>query len=293
MLCAVLCFFNPCNYELPRRHLAATVQMLTNEGITAVLAEVVMSGQQPVSLPMPIQRRVFVSDHVLFFKENLWNIAAQEMTQADELLFIDGDVFFSRPGMLAAAVSGALRNVDLLQPYELAVWNNRQGLPQLTRLSAAEAIAAGITPNPGVFHPGFSWAMTRRAFDALGGWYDREPTGGGDTTFAFALVPPDRLQFQPWMTKQEKVVLAPSWQAYRDRAQAAGLSVGYLPGWRCSHRWHGDHINRGYTTRHECITQMDGHEFPLVTRPDGLHQWRPGVNWQPLRQMFFNRRDDG
>lgn len=290
MLAAVIAFFSPCDFVLPRMHLHSTIKYLESEGIETVVAQVVRPGQPPASLPMNIRCVNLPSQDSIFFKENLWNIAARRLTNADKLLFMDSDIFFS-PAGIRDAISKKLDECDICQPFEIATWLGREGEVTTTRLSASEALEGNAFPRPGTYHPGFAWAMRRSAFNDLGGWYDRQPCGGGDSAFAAAFCPPELTP--AWVSQQLVTTLAPSFVEYRNNARGLGLRFSTLRGFRACHRWHGETVNRRYESRNSMAPDLVDGEYPLEYRPDGLLRWKAGVDASKIQAYFHGRREDG
>lgn len=286
-LTACLAFFSPADFELPRRHLRDTLAWLVRERVPAVLAQVVRTGQEPQPVPDGVQSLVYRSDDVLFLKENLWNLAALE-TDSDTLLFLDTDICFSVDDV-AGATAKLLEQCDVCQPFETAMWLNRDGAVDFVRTCSAKAIAEQVEPVTRAYHPGFAWAMTREAFGRLGGFYDRHPFGGGDTAFSFGL-----WGARPTYPLMESIVWdTPSFIAYQRNAASAALRVGYLQGVAAMHRWHGSVANRQYVTRTNCLPIEAGQEYPLRRRPDGLLAWESAAANAAMTAYFASRREDG
>lgn len=289
MLTAIVAFFSPCGFELPKRHLASTLAWLKRESVPTVVAQVIRSDQQPQPVPAGAHSLVYESDHVLFLKENLWNLAARQ-TDASRLLFIDSDIYFSVDRIFEPTES-LLEVYDVIQPFDTAAWLDRRGREDFVRKSAAVALAAGTEPHPGLYHPGFAWAMTRRAFDALGGFFERHPLGGGDTAFSYSLD-------KRWVAESLARIMpndSPFWgsQAFREyqaKGVNAGLRVGVLQGVTAYHRWHGSVANRQYCNRAE---YLDSADYRLHHRPDGLLQWDTPEDSARAAEYFASRREDG
>lgn len=289
MITAIVAFFSPCGFELPKRHLASTLAWLKRESVPTVVAQVVRSDQQPQPVPTGMRSLVYKSNAVLFYKENLWNLAARSTT-ADRLLFIDSDVTFSVDRIFEPTES-LLEVYDLIQPFDTAVWLDRDGQADFVRKSAAVALASGVEPHPGWHHPGFAWAMTRRAFDALGGWFDRHPLGGGDTAFSYSLDP-------RWAGESLARILPndePFWgsqdfREYQANGVAAGLRVGVLQGVSAFHRWHGSVKDRQYCHR---ASYLRSSEYRLHYRADGLLEWDSPEDSLLAADYFASRREDG
>lgn len=287
-----MAFFSPCDYELPKRHVARTLEWLAGEGVEATLAQVVRPGQEPQPVPAGITSLVYESGDVMFYKESLWNLAARA-SQADKLLFLDTDVSFSADDVLEQT-SQLLDRVDVCQPFGTAVWRDRDGKIVNARRSAAFAISHGYEPNGRYYHPGFSWAMTRRAFDFLDGFYDRHVLGGGDLGMAFALdlrwVGVDLRARNPL---DAHFAASPSYGIYRMRAANLCLRVGCLEQVDAVHHWHGDTEHRQYCSRGEFLPLQPGQEYPVRCREDGLLEWTDPAASEAVRKYFQSRKEDG
>ena len=287
-----LAFYSPCGYELPQRHLAQTLAWLAGEGAPTVLAQVVQPGQQPQPVPAGITSLVYESGDCMFFKENLWNLAARS-TDADKLLFLDTDLVFSVPDVIEQTAS-LLDSVDICQPFGTAVWHDRDGKTLNAKRSASFAISHGYEPHGRYYHPGFSWAMTRRAFEFLGGIFDRHVLGGGDMGLAFSLdlrwVGVDLRARNPL---DAHFAASPSYGIYRMRAANLCLKVGCLEHVDAVHQWHGSHEDRQYQTRGTYLPLKPGQEYPLRYRDDGLLEWTDAAASEAVRRYFLSRREDG
>lgn len=287
-----LAFYSPCDYELPKKHLAHTLQWLAGEGVEAVLAQVAQPGQKPQPVPSGITSLVFESSDAMFFKENLWNLAARSCV-AEKLLFLDTDLVFSAPDVIEQTAA-LLDRTDIAQPFGTAVWHDRDGKIANARRSSSFAISRGYEPSARYYHPGFAWAMTRRAFDFLGGLYDRHILGGGDIALTYSLdlrwVGVDLRARNP---NDAHFAASPSYGQYRMRAANLCLRVGCLENVDAIHQWHGDVDNRQYCSRGTYLPVAAGQEYPLRYRADGLLEWTDPAASEAVRKYFASRREDG
>lgn len=293
MITVCLAFYSPCEYELPRQHLSRTLAWLAGEGVPAVLAQVVLPGQSPQPVPSGIMSLVYESSDVMFFKENLWNLCVRSAPPTDKYLFLDTDLRFSADDVIARTES-LLDSVDVCQPFGTAVWRDRHGKLTHARRSSAFAISRGYDPSSKYYHPGFAWGMTLRAYEFLGGFYDRHVLGGGDIALAYSLDPrfvnvdlrarnPDDAHFST----------TPSYETYRHRGVSLCLRVGSLENVDCGHQWHGDIADRQYTSRGTYWPIEPGQEYPLRHRDDGLLEWTNPAAGEAVRRYFESRREDG
>lgn len=290
---AVVAFFSPSDYVLPKKHLQRVLKQLCDKNIPVVVAQVVHPNKNPEPVPENVVNRVWQSTHTLFWKENLWNLGAQ-ILPTKNLLFIDSDVIFAANNW-APKISQMLDEYDLIQPFENCVWLNQNSTGiELQRKCSAVALKEQINPNPAIYHPGFAWACRRDSFIRMGGWYEFHPAGGGDTATAYALAKQEHgdhwhrnLRTETWIWKRQ------SFQRYRARAQSAGLKIGYIAGDTIQHLWHGARELRRYTSRHTFMPQVGYDEFPLQHRPDGLLEWTDEIHNVNAQAYFDQRREDG
>lgn len=289
---AILAFFSPCGYELPQRHLMTTIKWLLDDGLDVVVSQVCRNRDTPQYVPPAATSLVYRSEDVMFFKENLWNLAAKE-TDSDSLFFFDADVVMSSRNWLRPALR-RLEACDVIQPYEIATWLDRDGLVDYCRPPAALAIATGREPEAGKYHPGFAWGMRRSAFDSLGGWYDRHPAGGADTAFAYANWPQmGNADVRSNCALTPEFWACRSFQAYCANARSQRLTFGIVDGVSARHLWHGSWKHRGYVSRNRIFKTQDDGEYPVHYRGDGLLEWDDEEDSLCAAGYFRSRKEDG
>lgn len=290
---AVVAFFSPSDYVLPKKNLQRVLAQLCDANIPVIVAQVVRPDKTPEPVPAGVVNRVWYSNHTLFWKENLWNLGAQ-ILPTKKLLFIDADVIFAASDW-PQKISRALDEYDLIQPFENCVWlnQNHDGV-ELRRKSAAVALHARMHPRPDEYHPGFAWAARRESFVRMGGWYEFHPAGGGDTVTSYALAETEygeqwfsNLRTESYVWKRQ------SFRRYRARVQNANLKIGYLAGDTVQHLWHGAREFRRYIGRLVFMPQIGFDEYPLQHRPDGLLEWSDEAHNLGAQAYFDQRREDG
>lgn len=287
----IVAFYSPADFDLPRRHLLATLERLRDTRRQVVCGQVVRSGQRAEPVPAGVELVEYESDDTIFYKENLWNLLAEQST-AERLVFVDADVAFANPYWIEQTET-LLAQCPIVQPYAEAVWLDREGRVEMTRPSAGAALMHGHAPHPAMTHPGFAWAMTREAWHRIGGWYELHPSGGGDTAFALALAgieAADRWAEQ--VGREAAYVRRQSFRRWASLVAAYAPRVGAVLG-HCRHAWHGDRADRRYVGRDQWMPQTGADELPLARRRDGLLAWTdPSAN-ELARSYFIQRREDG
>jgi hypothetical protein len=287
---AVVCFFSPCGYVLPKQHLQTTLRGLERQGFDVVCAQSILPGVPPE----PVGGHAlacYESSHLMFRKENLWNLASELTWASDKLLFIDSDILLEGDAV-QERIAVALDHAELVQPFGTAQWERRDGTIGLVRPPAAFALRTGASPNPARFHPGFAWAVTRRALVAMRGFYDRHVMGGGDTMFGYALTPARDV---PEVSETQSGLLysAPSYDAYRRNLRSLDLRISEVEGIAARHLWHGDHKDRQYVKRGTFLPQPIDGEVPVTYREDGLMEWIHQSDSEGALAYFRARKEDG
>ena len=92
------------------------------------------------------------------------------------------------------------------------------------------------------WHPGYAWAITRKAYEKIGGLYDKGVLGSGDSIMALSFINKCNVMNNNNYNKD-----------YNDsmleyQIKASKLRLGYVPG-VIRHYYHGSKKNRQYTER--------------------------------------------
>ena len=306
----ILSYFSPVGAKLPAQHFARTLQWAVQSGAEVCVSQVVKENAEPLPTPGAHSSRVFVSADNIFFKENLWNLAAQRAT-GEKLLFLDADLYYTQADWLSR-VSHTLDAHDVIQPFDMCFWEGYKGDgidASLQRMCWFYTIAHGLPPDQRLHHPGFGFAFRRDFFEKVGGFYELGCLGFGDSLFCVAATPNKLIRrllekLCEVKTGGEKMVgnnkiywvnaakhfLADSYLKYRQNFQDTPHTAGYVTGLPIYHRWHGTIKNRNYSTRMQFVNWPED-EPPVCTRPDGLLAWtapQPNVN-----EWWEKRDDDG
>jgi hypothetical protein len=231
----------------------------------------------------------------LWLKENLLNLAVQRLPPGWKYVaWIDSDIEFSRADWAQETIEH-LQHYSVVQP-----WSDAYDLgPQQQHLghyrSFCRQYLNGAKWGDGEYwHSGFSWSMTRQAWDHLGGLLDTCIVGSADYHMAHALVGRvDRTYgVNPVNGLDGYAKRLVRWQ---DSAEAhIRRNIGYVEG-SIRHFWHGPKGNRKYVERWS-ILHRNGFDpdldlkrnsygvFELTGRSIGLRD--------DLRAYFRERNDD-
>jgi hypothetical protein len=126
---------------------------------------------------------------------------------------------------------------------------------------------------PGYWHPGFAWASTLGALNAVGGLMERT-LGSEDRHMVMSIVGMCAKSI-PSNAHQPYIDMVEYWT---ERVQAAHGNLNLLGcvkgGIRLKHHWHGDLINRRYVERFDILLQ---HQFDPLVHLHGVDSDEPSI----------------
>ena len=300
-LYVVTCISNPVRYNsryaLYRQF---AERMEKNENIEFYTIEQAF-GRRPFEITDPtnphhIQVR---SKHELWHKENMLNIAISRLP-ADwkYVAWIDADINFSRSDWAEETIN-QLQHYDVVQMFSHATDLGPKYEPLKTHngfcysyLNQDQTTAR--TTNYNSWHSGFAWAITREAFDSLGGLMDISILGSGDRQMAMCLIGQVEETFYPGMMDHcpEYANVLLQWQNRANKF--IKKNVGYVSG-TILHNWHGKKVDRGYADRWKILLE-DNFNPNLDLKKDwqGLYQLtdRSISLRDDVRAYFRSRNED-
>lgn len=256
-----------------------------------IVSQVIASWQKPIDVPTSFFSDWYKTSHVMFYKENLWNLATKR-TENSNFIFLDSDVFFRNADWIKNSMT-ALESSEVIQPFEFCEWlAPDQKTVEKTARSAIEFIIKRKPMNCELCHPGFAWGCTREGWNKLGGWFDLNVAGSGDTATALALA---KEKETPWGLEwfKENQDNSPAWIDYRKKIQAQEITLGYAKQNRIVHRWHGTRKNRQYLSRYKLFPRASDGNHPIHKNAHGLLQWDSTEYNEGPKKYFEGRREDG
>ena len=199
----------------------------------------------------------------LWSKENLINAAVEKLLPHDWLAvgFIDAEVAMDNPQWAVDALRMLTNGTaDAVQPFAVVRHFGYEVLSMASFLATHGAHGLGTTWGLTAGHQGMGWVWNRRAYDALGGVYERCILGSADSLIAGALYA-DVAMMEREMTPRGFSARASAAfidyiEAGRRVAGSRPLRVGFVPG-RARHTEHGSLDKRAYVTRQSCLRDYD------------------------------------
>ena len=272
---------NPGEFQSRIRLAHEFLRRLASEScVTVYVVELAYGGQAfQVTKPRHPRHLQVRADAVLWHKENLINLGVRHLLPShwQALAWIDADLAFENPSWAGDTLRLLHGAYDVVQLFSHACDMDPRGY-NMNLFSSfgychVHGIRGGMGPN--YPHPGYAWAITRQAYDRIGGLFQEAVLGSGDYIMARAFV------------NDVLSALPPDVSAgYRQRfvefgERARNLRLGYVPG-VIRHFFHGSKKNRKYQERSLLLSKWafdpvqhlhyrdDGLMIPTTTCPAGF-----------------------
>lgn len=286
---------NPCQYA--RRYILArefVKRMEREENIRLYFVELAY-GKQDFHItdkknPRHLQLR---TDTPLWHKENMINIGIKRLLPPTwkAVAWIDADIEFENACWGSDALKILNGSKDIVQLFSHAVDMNKDGdalsiFPSFGfQYTKQRVYSTGIN----MWHPGYAWACTRRAYEKMGGLYELSILGAGDHNMSFSLIGNYAKSLNEATTDEYKESL----ELFQKRAQH--LRLGYVPG-VIRHHFHGSKKNRKYSERWQILVRNAYNPTLHVTRnKDGIlipsKECPPGIITD-IYTYFAERNED-
>ena len=191
----------------------------------------------------------------LWHKENMINIGVKYLLPKDWKAFawIDADIEFENPHWSLDTLKVLNGCMDVVQ-----LFNNALDLDQNNDIMNVHTSfgyqyqkkRAYTMRQFNYWHPGFAYAITRKAYEKIGGLYERAILGSGDNIMACSFI-----------NKGLKTINNLSTDSYKNsviqyQIKASKLRLGYIPG-VIRHYFHGSKANRKYNDRWKILLKYN------------------------------------
>ena len=203
------------------------------------------------------------TDVPLWHKENMINLGVKYLLPKEYKAFawIDADIEFDN-------CSWALDTLKILNGYKDIVQlfshcvdmdEKKNNLNIFNSFGYCfEKQKEYTTKGTDYWHPGYAWAITRKAYEKINGLYDKGILGSGDSIIAMSLInkcnsiinPNYHIDYNNSMLEYQK--------------KASKLRLGYTPG-VIRHYYHGSKANRKYTERWKILMSYKFSPYSHIT----------------------------
>lgn len=251
-------------------------------------------GRRPFITNSQIQLR---TRDEIWIKENLINYAVHHGLPSDweYMAWIDTDLAFENPSWVTDTIE-RLQTYKIVQLFThvIDLGPNHETLEVHTGF--AYQFVNGEPKNPhnkqyGRFwHPGYAWAITRQAYDQIGGLIDFAVLGSADNHMAMAFIGEVEKSYNNKLHPNYKQLCLNFQKRCEEHIKH---DIGFVHG-TLRHYWHGDKKNRKYRERWQILVK---HQFdPLYDiKRDHNNIWQLENNKPSLRddiRTYFRGRNE-
>ena len=246
----VIVISNACLYSRRYILLKEFVKRIEEEedNVNLYIVELVYPKQKFVITQKDNKNHLQIKTEVpLWHKENMINLGVKKLLPPDYKAFawIDADIEFENSTWALDTLKILNGCKDVVQLFSHAVDMDKDQ----TNLNLFNGFGYSYCKNKpyttkgkDYWHTGYAWAMTRKAYEKLGGLYDKGVLGSGDTIMALSFIN----KAVNMNNAKYHADYNTSMTDYDSRAK--GLRLGYTPG-VIRHHFHGTKQNRQYTER--------------------------------------------
>ena len=188
----------------------------------------------------------------LWHKENMINLGVKLLPpDYKAFAWIDADIEFDSVTWAKDTLRILNGSKDIVQLFSHAIDMYRDE----TNINIFNSFGYSYTKNKkyttkGIdyWHPGFGWAITRKAYEKIGGLYDKGILGSGDSIMALSLIG----KVSNMNNVNYHIDYNTSMVQYQENAKK--LRLGYTPG-VIRHHYHGTKQNRKYVERWKLLME--------------------------------------
>ena len=290
----VICVIsNPCLFSRRYILLNEFVMRMRHEATVSVyVVELCYGDQEHVVTkkgnPKHLQLR---TDDVLWHKENMINLGVKLLPKNYKAFaWIDADVEFENADWAMDTLKILNGSKDVVQLFSHCVDMDRaENQMNIYNSAGYQFCKNGRTVNKGLeySHPGYAWAITRRAYEKLGGLFEVGILGSGDHVMRHCILQIGLDAINEASPPEYKAAVV----AYQKRAR--GLRLGYVPG-MIRHYFHGTKENRKYNDRWRVLLKYEFVPAMVARGENGILRFSgaPEGLKEEVLQYFWDRKED-
>ena len=233
-------------------------------------------------------------EHALWHKENMVNIGVKKLLPKDwkAMAWIDMDVEFENNTWALDTLKILNGHRDIVQLYShcIDMDKDESAMNVFSSFGFQYDKKQKYCINVKNFwHPGYAWAITRKAYDRIGGLYEYGILGSGDYIMALSIINNGLKGITSLSTDEYKNTIL------EFQRKMKTLRLGYVPG-VIRHFYHGKKSDRKYTERWQILADNDYAPNRHITRnADGLlipSAKCPQELLVKIKEYFYQRNED-
>jgi hypothetical protein len=292
----ILVISNPCLYARRYVLLREFVKRIEEEevNVNLFIVEMIYNGQKFIVTDDNNKNHLQLKTETpLWHKENMINLGVKFLLPKNYKAFawIDADIEFENTTWALDTLKILNGSKDVVQLFSHSIDMNKD----LTNLNIFNGFGYSFnkkkkytTNKLDYWHPGYAWAITRKAYEKIGGLYDKGILGSGDCIMALAFIGNKSCLNKNYHTDYTDSML-------KFQNNAKNLRLGYVPG-VIRHHFHGSKKNRKYTERWQIL--MNNKYSPIEhIKYDEIGILMPTENFtekfkDEIMNYFIERKED-
>ena len=202
----------------------------------------------------------------LWHKENMINLGVKYLLPPNYKAFawIDADIEFENVTWATDTLKILNGSKDIVQLFSHSVDMNYEEDTMTVKTSAGYQYSKGNkyhSTGMDYWHPGYAWAITRKAYEKIGGLYEVAILGSGDFIMLMSLLNKGLNS----LNKDNHTDYKNTVVEYQKKIST--LRFGYVPG-VIRHYFHGSKANRKYTERWKILVENNYQPSIHLTKDD-------------------------
>uniref|UniRef100_A0A6C0DUA7 Glycosyltransferase n=1 Tax=viral metagenome TaxID=1070528 RepID=A0A6C0DUA7_9ZZZZ len=255
----IVAISNPCLYARRYILLKEFVKRIEEEeeNVELYVVELVYENQKFIVTDKDNKNHLQIKTTTpIWHKENMVNLGVKYLLPKNYKAFawIDADVEFESNSWALDTLKILNGCKDVVQLFSHCLDMSREG----ANLNLFNGFGFSFSKNKkyttrglDYWHPGYAWAITRKAYEKLGGLYDGGVLGSGDNIMALSFINKcENMNNQDYHEDYNNSML-------EFQKKAKNFRLGYTPG-VIRHYYHGSKLNRKYTERWQILIK---HKF--------------------------------
>ena len=282
---------NPLQYETRYALFNEFIDRIKNEGNMKLMTIELQNGNRPFLTDSSIKLR---TNSIVWSKENLINVVVNHLPDDWKYMaWVDSDIEFQNKNWVNDTIN-ELEIYKVVQLFSHAIDMGPKKETLHVHIGFAYQYKNGEewkeAKYGSFFHPGYAWAMTRDAYDAVGGLMDFPILGSADHHMALAFIGLVEKSLNHQLQPNYKMLC----KLFQTRCEKyIKRSISFIPG-TIVHYYHGDKVDRKYKDRWKIL--IDNKFDPILDlKKDSRNLWVLEDDRIKLRDDiidYFRRRNE-
>jgi len=272
---------NPAKFNTRYKLFNEFCERIKNENNIVLVTLELQQGLRPFITDATIKLR---TNYEIWYKENLINIAVQHLPSNWEYMaWIDADIEFQNKNWVSDTID-QLQTYKIVQLFSHAIDLGIKKETLQVHTGFAYQYVNGETWKEAKYgnfwHPGYAWAITRKAYDDIGGLMEFPILGSADNHMSLSFIGMVNRSLNNQLHENYKTLA----YIFQDRCERhIKRNIGFVHG-TILHHFHGNKVDRKYQDRWKIL---------IDNKFDPLRDLKKDCNnlWQ-LEDIKIKLRDD-